>query len=231
METIVGIDQQLLLLLNGSDSLFLDGLMVTLTSGFTWIPLYIAVVWLIIKNNETMPLVMLAIGAGLCCVAVTAGITNLIVKPIIARPRPCNDMTIKYLVDVVYRLSQKDFSFFSAHAANTSGLAVFLILLIRNKILSVFLVVWSLLNCYTRLYLGLHYPADILCGMLFGCFVGFGIYCIYLKLFQKYSANANYVSTQYTSTGYSISDIDVVVGVMVLTFLYALARAFIICLN
>ena len=230
METIINLDQQLLLQLNGSNSMFLDGLMLTLTNGLTWIPLYVVLIWLIIKNNETMPLVLLTIGAAVCCVAVTASVTNLIVKPMMERPRPCNDPAIKYFVDTIYRLSAKDYSFFSAHAANTFGLALFVILLIRNKALTVALVLWSMVNCYSRIYLGFHYPLDILVGLAFGAMVGFIAYCIYLKVYRKFSANANFVSTQYTVTGYSIQDVDVVICVLIIIFVYALIRACVLCI-
>jgi len=225
METFINIDQQLLLLLNGSNSLFFDGLMMTLTDGLTWIPLYVVLIWIIIKNNETMPLVLLTIGAAICCVVVTAGVTNLIVKPIVERPRPCNDPSIKYLVDTICRTSEKDYSFFSAHAANTFGLALFVMLLIRNKALTIAMVLWSMVNCYTRLYLGLHYPIDILTGLLFGAVVGIVAYCVYLHVYRKLSTNANFVSTQFTTTGYSIQDVDVVICVLVMVFVYALIRA------
>ena len=105
MGILLDIDRQLLLWLNGSDSLFMDGVMATLTAGTTWIPLYLALFYLILKNNETMAQVMLTVGCAVVCVLITAGITNLVVKPLVARPRPCNDLFIKYMVDVVQGIS------------------------------------------------------------------------------------------------------------------------------
>lgn len=225
MNQLANIDEQILLFFNGSDSLFLDGLMTTLTSGLTWLPLYVALLYLVIKNNETMPQILLTIGAAVVCVAITAGVTNLIVKPLVARPRPCNDPFIRYVVDVVFRMPLKDFSFFSAHAANTFGLAVFFLLLIRDRIFTVAILLWSLLNCYTRLYLGLHYPSDILCGLLFGGIVGFVVYVIYLKFYLRIAPEQNFVSSHYTPTGYSVPDVNIVVTVLVFILLYAVVRA------
>ena len=228
MSIFTTIDQQLLFWLNGSDSLFTDGVMTTLTAGTTWIPLYIALFYLVLKNNETMAQVLLTIGCAAACVLVTAGITNLVIKPLVARPRPCDDPLIKYAVDVVSGVSAGNYSFFSAHAANTSALVMFLALLIRNKLFIVAMIIWSLLNCYTRLYLGVHYPSDILCGLLFGSLMGFMAYVIYLKVYLKISPQFHYVSSHYSSTGYALDDIDVVVCVMVLTVLYAIIRALLI---
>ena len=228
MSIFTTIDQQILFWLNGSDSLFTDGVMTTLTAGTTWIPLYIALFYLVLKNNETMAQVLLTVGCAAACVLVTAGITNLIVKPLVARPRPCDDPLIKYAVDVVSGISAGNYSFFSAHAANTSALVMFLSLLIRNRLFIVAMIIWSALNCYTRLYLGVHYPSDILCGLLFGCLMGFIGYVVYLKIYLKISPQFHYVSSHYSSTGYALNDIDVVVCVMVLTVLYAIIRALII---
>lgn len=228
MSIFTTIDQQLLFWLNGSDSLFTDGVMTTLTAGTTWIPLYIALFYLVLKNNETMAQVLLTIGCAAACVLVTAGITNLVIKPLVARPRPCDDPLIKYAVDVVSGVSAGNYSFFSAHAANTSALVMFLALLIRNRLFIVAMIIWSLLNCYTRLYLGVHYPSDILCGLLFGSLMGFMAYVIYLKVYLKISPQFHYVSSHYSSTGYALDDIDVVVCVMVLTVLYAIIRALLI---
>lgn len=228
MSIFTTIDQQLLFWLNGSDSLFTDGVMTTLTAGTTWIPLYIALFYLVLKNNETMAQVLLTIGCAAVCVLITAGITNLIIKPLVARPRPCDDPLIKYAVDVVSGVSAGNYSFFSAHAANTSALVMFLALLIRNKLFIVAMIIWSAVNCYTRLYLGVHYPSDILCGLLFGCLMGFIAYVIYLKIYLKISPQFHYVSSHYSSTGYALDDIDTVVCVMVLTFLYAIIRALLI---
>ena len=225
MGILLDIDRQLLLWLNGSDSLFMDGVMATLTTGTTWIPLYLALFYLILKNNETMAQVMLTVGCAVVCVLITAGITNLVVKPLVARPRPCNDLFIKYMVDVVQGISSRNYSFFSAHAANTSALVMFLALLIRNRLFIIAMICWSAINCYTSLYLGMHYPFDIVCGLLFGCLMGFIAYVVYLKLYLRISPQFHYVSSHYSSTGYALNDIDTVIAVMVLTVIYAMVRA------
>ena len=220
IQTILDADRDLLLMLNGSDSLFLDNWMTWLTCGLTWIPLYVALLYLVIKNNETMPQILLIVGCSLLCVAMADGVADFIVKPLVARWRPSNDPLLKYAVQVVGGVRGSDYGFFSAHAANTFSIAVFFCLLVRSRILGTSLVVWSLVNCYTRMYLGLHYPLDILCGLLWGAAVGVAAYIVYYKVYSSIAPANNYISSQYTSTGYSLDDIDIVETVLVATFIF-----------
>lgn len=228
IQTILAFDRDLLLAMNGSDSLFLDRWMMLLTCGFTWIPLYIALLYVVIKNNETMTQILLILGCSLLCVVLADGVTDFIVKPLVGRWRPSNDPIIKYAVQVVDGMRGGDYGFFSAHAANTFSIALFFCLLVRSKILSASLIIWSLVNCYTRIYLGLHYPLDILCGLLWGAAVGVFAYYVYCKVYNRISPVNNYVSTQYTSTGYSLDDVDMVELVLVSIFIVTAIAAVVV---
>lgn len=227
MHELMELDKSVLAFFNGSESLFLDNLVLVLTSGLTWIPLYVSLLYVVIKNNETMKQIMLVIGCVLLCIFLLDGITDFIVKPLVARQRPTYDPLMKYSIDVVNDARATGYSFFSAHAANTFGIALFFSLLIRNKTFVIAIISWSLVNCWTRLYLGVHYPSDILVGLLWGTLVGFIVYYIYLRAYLKMSPAFNYISSQYTSTGYNHADIDVVLLVLTLTFVYAVIRALI----
>lgn len=217
LEGIISADQYLLTLFNGSNSLFLDTLVPMLTSAVTWIPLYIGLLYLVVKNNETMAQIGLAVGGAVLCVILCGGIDDFVVKPLVARPRPCNDLLFKSQLDLLKGVSEQSFSFFSAHAANTMSIAVFVCLLVRDKLLSVTIIIWSLINCWTRLYLGVHYPFDVLVGMLYGIGIGFLVYFLYNKIYLKFNSKFNYISSQYTSTGYAKSDIDVVMTIFIVT--------------
>ena len=108
----------------------------------------------------------LIIGCSVLCIILADGISEHLFKPWVARPRPSNDPIIKYSVHIVNNIRGMDYSFFSAHAANTMSIAIFFSWLVRSKLLSVFLILWSFVNCWTRMYLGLHYPGDISVGLL-----------------------------------------------------------------
>jgi undecaprenyl-diphosphatase len=182
MEELIQFDKHLLLALNGSDSAFLDSVIMTLTTATTWIPLYIALLYVVISVNRNVRDVLLILAAAGLCVALAGAVDDEIVKPLVARWRPTHDPEIGHLVDIVDGYRGGNYGFFSAHAANTFSIAVFFSLLVRQRLLTIFLVCWSLINCYTRLYLGVHYPGDILVGLCWGGFVGWLVYQVYCRI-------------------------------------------------
>jgi len=222
---IQDMDMQVLSLFNGSDNIMLDQMVQILTSGLTWIPLYVMLFFVVMRNNETMGQIALVVGSAIFCVLLADGLVDGIIKQLAERWRPSNDPTFKYMVQVVDDIRPKGYSFCSAHAANTMSLAVFFSLLIRSKMLTITLVIWSLINCWTRLYLGVHYPSDILCGMIIGIIVGILVYLLYYKIYLRISPKINYISNQYTSTGYDHDDIDKAMVILMLTLVYVVTRS------
>lgn len=222
---IQDMDMQVLSIFNGSDNIMLDQMVQILTSGLTWIPLYVMLFFVVMRNNETMGQIALVVGSAIFCVLFADGLVDGIIKQLAERWRPSNDPTFKYMVQVVDDIRPKGYSFCSAHAANTMSLAVFFSLLIRSKMLTITLVIWSLINCWTRLYLGVHYPSDILCGMIIGIIVGILVYLLYYKIYLRISPKINYISNQYTSTGYDHDDIDKAMVILMLTFVYVVTRS------
>ena len=130
----------------------------------------------------------------------------------VARWRPTHDPEIGSLIDTVNGYRGGNYGFFSAHAANTFSLAVFFSLLMRHRLFVCFMVGWSLTNCYTRLYLGVHYPGDITVGLLWGGFVGWLVYRLYCRV--------------TTPAKYEFRDLLVPVIVLCLTLLFGLIKAF-----
>ena len=222
---IQDMDMQVVSIFNGSDNIMLDQMVQILTSGLTWIPLYVMLFFVVMRNNETMGQIALVVGSAIFCVLFADGLVDGIIKQLAERWRPSNDPTFKYMVQVVDDIRLKGYSFCSAHAANTMSLAVFFSLLIRSKLLTITLVIWSLINCWTRLYLGVHYPSDILCGMIIGIIVGILVYLLYYKIYLRISPKINYISNQYTSTGYDHDDIDKAMVILMLTLVYVVTRS------
>ena len=218
-------DRSILGVFNDNHSLFFDTLMVTLTSGVTWVPLYIALLYLVVKNNETIEqIIMVMVGCALCF-CMTELVTEGIVKPLVARPRPGSDPEWMHMVHVVHDRRSNNYSFFSAHASNTFGIAMFFCLLVRNRVFSWLMVTWSLVNCYTRLYLAMHYPTDIAVGIAFGAIVGLMAYFLYWTVSKKMKHRQHYVSSQYTATGYNVADVDVVATVLIASYIFAILFA------
>lgn len=212
MEELIQLDKQLLLMVNGSDSLFLDYLVMTLTNAKTWIPLYIALFYVVLKANNTVRDILLVLAAAGLCVLLAGTVDDMLVKPTVARWRPGHDPEIGLLVDTVDGYRGGKYGFFSAHASNTFSIALFFSLLMRRRLLVLTMLAYSLLNCWTRLYLGVHYPGDITVGLLWGALVGYSVY----RLHRRYA----------TPVSYSEPLCDVPIAVFALTLVYALGRAY-----
>ena len=225
MEELIHFDKQLLLLLNGSDSLFLDYLMMTLTNAKTWIPLYLSLFYLVLNNNSTVRKVLYVVGAAALCYLLAGAVDDGIVKPTVARWRPTHDPEIGLLVDIVDGYRGGKYGFFSAHAANTFSIAILFSWIVRSRLLSATLVIWSLVNCWTRLYLGVHYPGDILVGLTWGFLVACGVYYLYYRLTRDMDFGRKLSSTQSTVTGYHRIDCNIPVSVFTFTLLFALLKA------
>ena len=221
----IGLDKQWLLAVNGSESVFLDSLAITLTTAATWIPLYVALLYVVMKNSANLKKVLLILACAGLCVLLAGTVDDVFVKPMVARWRPTRDPEIGMSVDIVNGYRGGRFGFFSSHASNTFSIAIFFAWLVRSRLLTVTMVLWSLLNCWTRLYLGVHYPGDIMTGLLWGAVVGTLVWLLYYKIEQHTETRANFISSQYTKTGYQHSHIDVVVCVMAFTLAYAAIRA------
>lgn len=224
MEEIIQFDKQLLLMLNGSDSSYLDQVVLILTNGLTWIPLYVSLLFLVVKNNHNWRTILLiVVGAGLC-VLMAGTLDDEIVKPLVARWRPTHDPQIGSLVDVVNDYRGGRYGFFSAHASNTFSIALFFSLLVRYRWLTVGLVSYSLVNCWTRLYLGVHYPGDILVGLLWGTVTAISVYSLFRFVNGRWVGNHRYTSQGFTSSGYEYRTTFVPLLVLILTVVYALLR-------
>ena len=223
---LIALDKQWLLAVNGSDSLFLDRMAHVLTTAMTWLPLYLSLFYVVLHNNENFRKVLCVLAAAGFCVLLAGSVDDLIVKPTVARWRPTHDPEIGLLVDIVDGYRGGKYGFFSAHASNTFSIAILFCWLIRSRLLSIALVIWSLTNCWTRMYLGVHFPGDILVGLTWGFIVGTLVYYIYYRVTKRLStSNRRFVSSNYTFTGYQRSDCNIPVAVLVFTLLYALIRA------
>ncbi len=221
IQQLIAADKALLLELNGSHSLFWDGFMWTVTSTTTWIPAGAVLLYIIFKNNKIghacTILLMLAL-----IITLADQIASSVCKPYFARFRPTQDPEIMYLVHTVNGYRGGLYGFISSHAANTFAVAVFVSLLFRYWGATVMMILWAIIPSYSRIYLGVHYPGDILCGALEGSIIGAVVYWGYMYVAKRYFDQPQYISDQYTSTGYTINDIRILFITLLLTYLYAI---------
>lgn len=188
MDTLLSLDTYLTLLINGSDSIWLDHFALLCTKTWVWSPLFLAIIYTFICNVRRPTLWYLIVGA-ILCVLVSDQVSSSIVKPLVCRLRPSHEPSISNLIDIAEGYRGGLYGFFSSHAANTMSVAVFISLVIRQRLTTTALFFWSLFNCWTRLYLGVHYVGDILVGLIFGALVGYVMYRLVNNVLLRFDDN------------------------------------------
>lgn len=223
---LMEIDKALTLALNGSDSLYLDGIAWIATQTATWIPLAALLLYLVIRNNGLRGVIGTIIAIALA-ITLADQVASTIFKPLVARPRPTHDPELMYLIDIVNGYRGGKYGFFSSHAANTMAVATLVSLIFRDRTLTAWLYSWALLNCWTRVYLGVHYVGDLLVGTLWGLFVGWIIFRLWLRycpgVLERRTLSRN--NTRLTTGGYSLGSVHLLTAGIVITYLYVALRA------
>ncbi len=192
METVVsgldGLDRRLFLLLNGLHATWLDGAMWAFSQlGVMWVPLYLVLIWLLYQRLGWRRLGLLLFLIGLT-ITITDQIASGLLKPLVARPRPTHQPALSGLVHTVYGYTGGEFGFVSSHAANSVGVAVVLMTALRSerfRWLAPMVLTVAALGSYSRIYLGVHYPGDILCGALLGGLVAIPMGLLYRRLIRS----------------------------------------------
>lgn len=188
--------------------------------------LYLSLFYIVVKNHNSLQRIGLIVGCAGLCILFAGAVDDLIVKPTVARWRPTHDPVIGTLVDIVEGYRGGKYGFFSAHACNTFSIAVFFCWLVRSWALSFTLVIWSLTNCWTRLYLGVHFPGDILVGLTWGFIVGTSVYFLYRRITRNWRAEGRrYITTEYTAGGFERPSCEIPVAVFYFTVIFALLIA------
>lgn len=219
LQRLMDIDKQMLLALNGSDSLYMDGVMKVYTTTVVWIPVALVLLFIVLKNN-TPRAALLSVLAVVLTIVATDQVSSHLIKPLVARPRPCNDPAIMHLVDIVNGYRSGGYSFTSSHACNSFGIFAIVSLLIRNRGLSLTMLLWASINSYSRIYLGVHYPGDILCGAVIGAVVGVLVYLVYNFVYKRIEIVSGRITTNYTRSGYLVSDAQLMTASIYATFVF-----------
>lgn len=187
-------DQTLTLFFNGSNSLYLDGVVFLATKTFTWVLLMLALLYVLFREHDFKRFLTLLLFA-ILLIVIADQVASSIFKPLIARYRPTQDPYIMHTLDVVRGYRGGTYGFFSSHASNTFAIATFFARLYRNKGVTLSLIAWAILNSWTRLYLGVHYVGDVLFGVLFGFLLALGAYKLYQRIFPESTNPTLYDST------------------------------------
>ena len=199
MDYLKHIDQQWLLAINGWHSEWADMLMWYISKSTTWLPLYALLVGLIVyrfgilspslcregRRGSSLLRVLIILAGFAVAVGVSDFVSSGIIKPWVCRLRPTHEPELAGLIHLVNGYTGGLYGFVSSHAANTMACALLFALLYRNKYATAGLMLWVALNCYSRMYLGVHYPADIIGGLAIGALMATLTYGMVRRLVDR----------------------------------------------
>ena len=181
LELLNEIDRELILLINGACSPTWDEIMLFLSAKWVWVPLYIAIVTMLIRNFEGdfwIPLLFIT-----ALIVLTDQTTSSFMKPCFSRLRPCRNEDLAELIRLIGKCGGK-YGFASSHAANTMGLAIFINAMVPRRI-GWLLISWALMVGFSRIYLGVHFPGDVIVGFILGGVLGLLLVRLMLLSFPK----------------------------------------------
>lgn len=177
------LDTSLTLVINSCHSPFFDNFFYIYTQTWTWIPaILVLLVWMWRKWGVRSLYVVAGIAL---CILLSDQISSSLLKPLVARLRPTHNPEIADLIHIVNGYRGGRYGFVSSHAANAATFVTFTALIFRNRYYSILLSLWAFLTAYSRVYLGVHYVGDVLCGALIGVLVGMGVYFVLKPLLSK----------------------------------------------
>ena len=180
MEALSNIDTEFFLFLNGLHTSWLDKVMIAVTQMWVWVPLYLLLIyWTVKQYGKRCWWIFLAVGILVLC---SDQLSAHVCKPLFQRLRPCYNADLQDLIYLPKGMAGGRYGFVSSHAANTFAVAAFLTPALRKNRnwMGIVLYFWAFISSYSRIYLGFHYPGDILCGALLGILIGL----IFWKVFQ-----------------------------------------------
>lgn len=173
IETLTSLDDQILLFFNGNHTAFLDEAMSLITGKWIWIPFYLVLIDMLFKKLGPK-YAALTLVAVILAIVLSDQICASVIRPYIGRLRPCNpENPIFSSITLVKDIQPRGYSWPSCHAANTFALATLLSCVMRSRKFTAMIFSWAVIVSLSRLYCGVHYPTDLLCGAAFGSVFGY----------------------------------------------------------
>ncbi|MDX2246159.1 MAG: phosphatase PAP2 family protein [Bacteroidia bacterium] len=186
MEVLEQWDVAAFRLLNGWNTSGLDAFMYLISTRWVWIPLYILIIG-IIYRKEGWKGVLLLVGCWLLMILLSDQTASGLLKPLVERYRPCRpEAGLDFAVHTVYGECGGLYGFASSHAANFFAMAVFLSGVFQRKYITGIALTIAVITAYSRIYLGVHYPGDVLAGAFIGIIAGLLTTKLYLMLKKKF---------------------------------------------
>jgi undecaprenyl-diphosphatase len=189
MNKIEHLDQQLFLFLNSLNSPFLDQVMHAISGKLIWVPLYLAILIYLGKTYKRKFLIILLF---LIIAATFSDQFSVIIKNLVQRLRPCLEPELNGMVHLFRGECGGKYSFVSSHATNSFDVALLSLLFIRKRWYTISIIIWAAVIGYSRIYLGVHYPGDVICGSILGALIGWSVYSLYIVTDNKVLKNKSY---------------------------------------
>ncbi len=178
LDSLIAFDKSLLLYCNGFHVPWLDAFFWFVSARLSNLWVVLLLLLLLFFRTSWKEALLVIAGVALT-VLICDQFASSLCKPLFHRLRPTHDEEIGSLVTLVNNYRGGRYGFISSHAANAFGAAVFLIAVFRNRFFSVAILLWAVVVSYSRIYLGVHYPGDILAGTIAGILVGLAVYQAY----------------------------------------------------
>lgn len=176
LQYLQDLDAQILLFINGLHAPYFDRFMWLATTTVCWSLMFVVLLYVLWRRGWKQ---LLAVVVAIALVILIADMVSAsVIKPLVARLRPTHDADMSYLVHIVNGYRGGRFSFVSSHAANTFAGALLITLIFRNRRVSISIFLWAFIECYSRMYLGVHYLGDLICGALLGCGAAWLVYAL-----------------------------------------------------
>jgi undecaprenyl-diphosphatase len=187
VDMLIHSDQELFLRLNGMHVPWVDSVMYWITYKYTWIPMYLLLIFFSLKPGAKKGFgIILTV---IIAVVIADKITSGLMKPYFVRFRPCHEPTLQGMVHEVAGCGGL-YGFASSHASTSFAVAITWFMLLRQQVKYIWLLfVWAAIYSYSRVYVGVHYPADILVGAVIGLLVGWACVQLYYSFLKRYYLN------------------------------------------
>ena len=194
IDYLMDIDADALLAVNGLHDLFQDAFWWLVTAKWSSALLLLALLWVLLHQNRRHTLLVLAMLV--LAVLVADQVSSGLIKHIVGRLRPTHDPSLESMVHVINGYRGGLYGFVSSHAAYYSAVAMLVSLVMRRRLVTVSMFSWVLLQCYSRMYLGVHYPGDIIGGLVVGVLAGWLVWLLMRWLQRRFNLPNGY----YTRT-------------------------------